>query len=618
VTVGRRAVWVADALGGTVKSIDPATSSVGTTVEVGSAPSAIAEGDGSVWVANAGDGTLTRIDERTSRPTAHVAVGGIPQALVVAEGKVWVSVQPPPVAEPSGGTLVVSVPADITWFDPAVADAIDDGPIMSAICSTLLSYPDEPGLAGLRLAPDAALAAPTVSDGGRSYTFVIRPGLRFSPPSNELVTAETFKHTIERSLSPRKSMGLGGSGPGQQELTDVVGAAAYMAGKAEHIAGISARGDRLTIRVMHPAPDLPKRLATSPFCAVPSNMPLRPIRGRFPSAGPYYIAAATPGRSLVLLRNPNYHGDRPRRPQRIDVVIGPQHPVEAVEASRLDYAIDGVPADRSAGLERLYGAGSPAARRGEQQYFVVRYSEVDMIRLNTSRPLFASARMRRAANYAVDRRALAANGGSFYAHATVAQMYLPPGEPGFRDEHIYPLRPDVAAARRLAGPGRRTALLYCYLGGGGPRAARIIVKNLAAIGIDVKVKCFPGDQFWAFMLKPGAPWDLVVDGYGGDPGDPGDYLDGYASRAVYNASHLHDPRVDSLLASAARKSGLARAVAYARVDHVLVRDVAPAIAFANESTHEFFSARIGCQHVWPESGIDLGALCIRHQPRHKP
>ena len=611
VTVGRRAVWVTDALDGTVKSIDPATSSVETTVEVGSAPSAIAEGNGSVWVADAGDGTLTRIDERTSRPTAHVTVGGSPQALVVAEGRVWVSVQPPPTAEPTGGTLVVSVPRDITLFDPAFADAIADDPIVSAICSTLLSYPDEPGLAGLRLAPDAARAAPIVSDGGRSYTFVIRPGLRFSPPSNELVTAETFEHTIERSLSPRKSMGLAGSGPGQQELPDVVGAAAYMAGKAQHIAGISARGDRLTIRVTHPAPDLPQRLATSPFCAVPSNMPLRLVTSAFPSAGPYYIAAATSGRSLVLLRNPNYRGDRPRRPRRIEVVIGPQHPIEAVEASRLDYAIDGVPADRSAGLERLYGAGSPAARRGRQQYFVVPNSEVDMIRLNTSRPLFANARMRRAVNYAVDRRALAANGGSFYAHATVAQMYLPPGVPGFRDEHIYPLRPDVAAARRLAGRGRHTALLYCYLGGGSPQAARIIVKNLAAIGIDVHVKCFPGDQFWVHMLRPGAPWDLTVDGYAGDPGDPGDYLDAYARRAVYNASHLHDPRVDSLLASAARKSGLARAVAYARVDHVLVRDAAPAIAFANESTHEFFSARIGCQHLWPAAGVDLGALCIR-------
>ena len=435
VTVGRRAVWVTDELDGTVKSIDPATSSVITTVKVGTAPSAITHGDGSVWVANAGDGTLTRIDERTSRPTARVAVGGSPQALVVAEGKVWVSVQPPPAAEPTGGTLVVSVPRDITVFDPAFAQAIDEGSIVSAICSTLLNYPDEPGLAGLQLVPDAARAAPTVSDGGRSYTFVIRPGLRFSPPSNELVTAETFKHTIERSLSPRKSMGLGGSGPGQIELPDVVGAAAYMAGKAQHIAGISARGDRLTIRVTHPAPDLPKRLATSPFCAVPSNMPLRPVSSQFPSAGPYYIAAATPRRSLVLLRNPNYHGDRPRRPQRIDVVIGPQHPIEAVEASRLDYAIDGVPADRSAGLERLYGAGSPAARRGEQQYFVVRRSsEVDMVRLNTS-----SAPLRER------------------AHATRGQLRRRPKSLGGDRRHLLRAcdgRADVSPARRPGLPRR--------------------------------------------------------------------------------------------------------------------------------------------------------------------
>ena len=161
-TVGRRAVWVANGLDGTVKSIDPAGTPSRRWSTVGSAPSAIAEGDGSVWVANSGDGTLTRIDERTNRPSAPVTVGGSPQALVVAEGKVWVSVQPPPAAEPTGGTLVVSVPRDISVFDPALANTIDGGPIMSAICSTLLRYPDEPGLAGLRLAPDAARAAPIV------------------------------------------------------------------------------------------------------------------------------------------------------------------------------------------------------------------------------------------------------------------------------------------------------------------------------------------------------------------------------------------------------------------------------------------------------------------------
>jgi len=51
-------------------------------------------------------------------------------------------------------------------------------------------------------------------------------------------------------------------------------------------------------------------------------------------------------------------------------------------------------------------------------------------------------------------RALAAGGGTYNAAAAhPAQMYLPPGTPGFRDEHIYPLTPDLATARRLMSEG---------------------------------------------------------------------------------------------------------------------------------------------------------------------
>jgi hypothetical protein len=46
-----------------------------------------------------------------------------------------------------------------------------------------------------------------------------------------------------------------------------------------------------------------------------------------------------------------------------------------------------------------------------------------------------------------------------------------------------------------------------------------------------------------------------------------------------------------------------------------VRDAAPWIAFANESAHDFFSARIGCQLYQPLAGMDLGALCIRTAPQ---
>jgi DNA-binding SARP family transcriptional activator/ABC-type transport system substrate-binding protein len=615
ITVGRRDVWVTDSLDGTVKPISPATNSPITTIRVGSEPSAIAEADGSVWVGNAGDGTLTRIDERTLKPIARVVIGGSPQALVVADGEVWVSVLPPLPSQPSGGTLVVSEPHEIWLFDPAAADTFDGAPIESAICSSLLRYPDEPAPAGLRAVPDAARTLPSVSDDGRTYSFVIRRGLRFSPPSNQSVTAQTFKHTIERSFSPSIETGP----PAQYAIGDViVGTAAYIAGKARHIAGVTAHGDRLTIQLVHPMRNFLELFTlTSAFCAVPSDMPPTIVVPPFPSAGPYYIAAALPGRSLTLLRNPGYHGNRQRRPRRILVLRGPQlsgtaglQQIREVEAGRIDWAIGAVTADQDARLERLYGAHSPAARHGRPQYVVTPMPDVDEVNLNTTRPLFASERMRRAVNYAVDRKALAAHGGMWFAHASVAQMYLPPGVPGYRDEHIYPLTPDLTTARRLAGRGRHTAVIYCWQGAGGPQAARILAHDLAAIHIQAQVHCWPGNQFWSRILTPGAPWDLAVDG-ATQNADPGDYLDAYVGNNAFNVGSFHDRRVDALLRAAARTSGPARAFAYAHVDHVLVRDVAPEIAYANESEHDLFSARVGCQVIAPLGGVDLGSLCIR-------
>jgi YVTN family beta-propeller protein len=608
IAVGKRAVWVANAIDGTVKSIDPATGAVITTITVGSTPTAIATGGDRVWVASGGDGKLVRIDERSNRITAKVEIGGSPQALAVGGGKVWASVQIPPAPQPTGGTAVVSVPSYVTTLDPAVAFNGGASPVEYATCSMLLNYPDEPGAGGLRLVPDAARSLPTVSKDGRSYTFTIRPGMRFSPPSDQPVTAQTFKHTIERSLSPRMS---GAGPPGQMFLRDVVGAPAYMAGKARHIAGVEAEGDRLTIHLTRRAPDLPARLAVLLFCAVPTDTPNRPVSGALPSAGPYYVASATPGRSFVLLRNPHYHGDRPHRLQRIELIVGASHPVAQIEASKLDYAIGGLPAGASARLERLYGPHSAAAEHGEQRYFVNRTLEVDHLDLNTRRPLFASARMRRAVSYAIDRSALAATGGTFSTAAAPAQMKIPPGMPGYRDHHVYPLVPDLASARRLAGSGHHDAELYCILEGGSPRAAQIIKNNLAAIGIDVQVHCMPGDEMYTRLFRPDEPWDIAIDGYGATYNDPGEFLNGIATDNEFNFTHYHDPKLSRRIRAASRLSGIPRAQAYAKIDLMLTRDTVPWINFANETAQAFFSARIGCQLYQPVSGMDLGALCIR-------
>src|SRR5262249_57229776 len=119
-----------------------------------------------------------------------------------------------------------------------------------------------------------------------------------------------------------------------------------------------------------------------------------------------------------------------RRLQRIEIVVGAPHPVAQIEASKLDYTLAPLPAGASARLERLYGAHSAAARRGRQRFFASRGADVDYVNLNTRRPLFASARMRRAVAYAVDRRAPPATGGTLSTPAGPPPMSLPPPLPG--------------------------------------------------------------------------------------------------------------------------------------------------------------------------------------------
>ena len=67
------------------------------------------------------------------------------------------------------------------------------------------------------------------------------------------------------------------------------------------------------------------------------------------------------------------------------------------------------------------------------------------------------------------------------------------------------------------------------------------------------------------------------------------------------------------LAAAARLSGPERYLTYGALDLDLARNAAPLAAFGNTSSHDFFSARIGCQ-TYGIYGIDLAALCLR--PTH--
>jgi len=617
IAVGAGGVWVAVLLEDRVKRVDPTSNAVIDTVRVGGAPGAVAIGAGAVWVTSRRSGTVTRIDPATARVTRTVQVGHSPQGVAVADGAVWVAVQAnaaraarPPRDRPD--VLTVLRPQGLpSGTDPALA--FTGQPQTHATCALLFDYPERPFPAGAQLHPEVAEAMPDVSDGGRTHTFRVRPGFRFSPPSNAPVTAHAFRRAIERALHPRTGSYAA------VIMSDIAGFRAYQRGRANHLAGVTSRGDTLTIRLQAPSRTLLQRLAATYFCAVPPTTPISAAGiGQIPMAGPYYIASYVPKRRLVLRRNPNYGGTRSAKFREIDMDlehVAPQSAVADVEAGRADY-VSTVPPDSIAALDRRYGARSGSAQAGKQRYFSGTAPALHYFALNTRRPLFASRRLRQAVNAALDRRALArrVQYGRLGGPGRPTDQFIPPGQPGFRDAAIYPLGgPDLPRARRLAGRRPRRAVLYtCNL----PHClehGRVLRKNLAAIGIDVVVRNFSLGQMFKRLGRAGEPWDIGYANWFVDYADPSQFIELIFAAPPPdggNPGRFRDEGIFRRMRAAARLSGTARSRAYAQLDADLARAGAAA-PFATAVTTDFFSDRIGCQVHQPMYGIALGELCVR-------
>ena len=86
-----------------------------------------------------------------------------------------------------GGTLVVTYQGEPQTLDPAIDFEGNGWAIEHAIFGNLLNYSTRPGAAGTKIVADMATEVPTVANGGitnggKTYIFHIRPGIKFAPP----------------------------------------------------------------------------------------------------------------------------------------------------------------------------------------------------------------------------------------------------------------------------------------------------------------------------------------------------------------------------------------------------------------------------------------------------
>jgi YVTN family beta-propeller protein len=619
VAVGRNAVWVANGADGTVAKIDPLSGHLERLFPVGKQPSGVAvAADGHVWVANAGSATLTELDPATGRVIHSVPTGAPPSGVVLDGEKVYVAAQVPPSAH-RGGTLTLAVANPPGRYSQPIPTSLDPASGYSAFelltltNDGLLGYSQAGGAETYKVVPDLATGLPTVSDGGRTYTFELRKGIHYS--TGGVVRPADIRRGIERAL-------LEGVGPFPKiapYLSAIDGAGACLTSKhCDLTRGIttSPRSSTVTFHLSKPDPDFLFKLALPEYDAVPASTPLN-ARLPLPATGPYKIAGYKKKGVVVLVRNPRFAvwsaaAQPDGYPDRIVEryrYTGAQA-IHAVEQGTADVTADGIDETWPPAL-----AASLQTRHSSQLYPAPTLT-IRGLWLNTRLAPFNDVRVRQAFNLAVDRnRLVEINGGTLGGE--MACQYLPPNVNGYSFYCPYN-GPNLAKARRLvaeSGTKGQPVTVWIYNITFGPRLGAYLVSVLKSMGYKARLELVP---------HTGPTWrpnrQVGVQGWGGDYPSANTILLSFLC-----SSYTTDPRTNGnyaglcdrhLDAKVARAQSLeatnpaAAAAAWHNADRILTDD-APWVPMAVTLSTDFVGRRVGnYRHCWLSGGSGLTDACL--------
>jgi ABC-type oligopeptide transport system substrate-binding subunit len=505
-----------------------------------------------------------------------------------------------------GGTLNVDIPTDVDYTDPALDYLSTGWEIEYSTCLKLMNYPDANGAKGSQLVPEASVGFPKVSNSGKTYDFNVNASFtKFS--NSQPVTAASFKAAIDRDADPKMQS------PSVPFFSDIVGS------DKSPVSGVKVKGSHLIINLTKAAPDFLARMAMPFFCAVPTNLQHDP-NGVLapPSAGPYYISARTPNQSITIKRNPYYKGKRPHNVTQINYVVGNSLAATYLRAQQgaTDYAAGGIPPASYAQAAQKYGIN-------KGQFWVKPQLGVNYLAFNHDRTLFKGAKgtaLAKAINYAIDRKAMLAQGG--YLAGTRTDQILPPGIAGFRDANLYPLKgPDLATAKKWAAKSGvkdgTTIEYYTSNRGSAPLVAQIVQFNLKQLGLNVNSHLFARAVQIDKEGTRGEPFDITSEGWIADYADPYDFInvllsgDSIHASNNNNVAYFADPIYNKQMRSAALLSGQARYTAYGNLDVSMMAKNPPWAARNNFNDRIMLSGRVGCFTYNSTYSLDLAALCIK-------
>ncbi len=454
---------------------------------------------------------------------------------------------------------------------------------MSASQLTLMYYPHVEGAAGGRLSPMASQGMPKVSKDGKTYTFTIKKGFKFS--NGTPVTSANFKRAFDRGVN--KSM----QSPASSFLDDVVGWKA-------------PNPNTFIVTQKQVAPDFLARMSMMFFAAVPVNTPINPDGVKAPtvSAGPYYLKEWNEKTSALLVRNPFWKNNvEPFKSlgfkndlDQVHYVIGADLATQRLQCEKGEADLCSFPPTQAKELYDKYGLN-------KTQFFVKPQTVLWYLNLNMESPLFkGNQKLRQAVANGVDRKFMTAQYGFLAGKRT--DQFLPFSMPGYQPADIYSLKgPNYKKAKALAAGNTRTgkALFISSNVGVGPPIAQSVQFNMKQIGIDVEIKLLDRVVQQTKLATRGEPFEFGLSGWGMDYPDPANFinvlLDGRRIQAEnnVNTSYFNDPKYNALMDKAYKLAGQPRLDAYAALDRAIVKDAVPVAPFIATNSRWLTSKKVG-------------------------
>lgn len=506
-----------------------------------------------------------------------------------------------------GGTLrIVSPTQDVDALDPIAGYSTDSWELLRATTRQLVTYPGSADGLGADTHLQGDLAERwDVSDGGRTYTFHLRPGIHYTGSATRPIVAGDFVYAAKRLCDPNHPVAvpayldlvIGGfhdycHALEQVATGDPAAVRAYVDG--HELAGIRAVDDRtLVVHADEPASDALAVLALPFLSPLPEEVVARylpdsaDLRAHYPSSGPYAVTTYRPGDRIVLTRT----GSDPARAAyaaRIVVELG------AGTVDRVVQELADGDADLSLYLAAPPGsvvaAGSTAggvqvrASDGAGALFLVPNTDPQVT--SPASDALRDLRVRQALALAVDKAALAAaQGGPTLARPTgrillstqlghsSADPYATPGDHG-----------DPARARTLlaaAGHPDGLTLRLVYRPTTQQSAvAEALRTSLARAGIVVELVRLPAQQAATYVQDRANAWDLLLatstPDWQGDSGRTvlGGWLDGRQSPCGPGNVDAICYANDALDAAVDRATSTGDAAAWAEADGIASRDLA--------------------------------------------